>query len=321
MPALKLGVVATAMGEPAELSEVVRRSAEAGFDGVQLPVLAPGLSLPELSRSGLREVARIVTARELAVFSLGTTTGRGEKGGLRAGADVDKILFHLDRSLRTAADLTALTGEPCVLCVDAGELPVLATAEPPKAKPVDPLLLGALVLPSPAETARLAGPATTPRPAVPSPADPAFEANVATVFGEAGNLADKYGVPLAWRSELGTLADLQAAITRAACPLFGVDLDPVAALRDGWDVSTMLERFAGGGGMGGVLHVRLRDALRGGGGRTQPAAVGEGHAGVRELLSALRDAAFAGPVVVDPTELPHRESAARQAAGVVRAAG
>jgi sugar phosphate isomerase/epimerase len=120
-----------------------------------------------------------------------------------------------------------------------------------------------------------------------------------------GARADRFGVTVAFRSDLASFAALERALTAAACPWFGVDLDPVAILRDGW---SMDEIFARLGGL--IRHVRGRDAVIGADRRTRAASVGQGSTNWPELLTALDSAGYRGWTTVDPLELADRTGSA-----------
>src|SRR5206468_871975 len=104
-----------------------------------------------------------------------------------------------------------------------------------------------------------------------APPDPAFVSQVSAALQELGSRADRYGVTVAVRSELASFASLDEALTAARCPWFGVDLDPVAILRDDWSADEVFSRL---GPL--IRHVRARDATLGADRRTQPAAIGRG---------------------------------------------
>jgi sugar phosphate isomerase/epimerase len=92
-------------------------------------------------------------------------------------------------------------------------------------------------------------------------------------------------------------------------------LDPVAILRDGWEIDEVFSRL---GSL--VRHVRGRDATGGAGGRTKPAAVGAGGTDWVQLFANLDGAGYRGWVTVDPFELPDRAGAAAQARSALVAA-
>jgi sugar phosphate isomerase/epimerase len=149
----------------------------------------------------------------------------------------------------------------------------------------------------------------SPKPAeatpAPPPPDPAFVSQVDGALAELGRRADRYNVVVAFRSELSGFAALERALRAAACPWFGVDLDPVAVLRDEWEADEILSR------LGNVVrHVRGRDAIGGAGGRTRAAVVGQGNTEWGQLLADLDSAGYGGWVTVDPVDLTDRARAA-----------
>jgi sugar phosphate isomerase/epimerase len=124
-------------------------------------------------------------------------------------------------------------------------------------------------------------------------------------MAELGSLADRFSVTIAMRSELGSFAALERTLLAADCPWFGVDLDPVAMLRDEWDMDEVFSRL---GSL--VRHVRGRDALLGDQRRTMPATVGQGAVDWRKLLSNLEESDYSGWITIDSIELPDRISSA-----------
>ncbi|HEY2584363.1 MAG TPA: TIM barrel protein [Tepidisphaeraceae bacterium] len=110
---------------------------------------------------------------------------------------------------------------------------------------------------------------------------------------------------LAFRSELSSFASLELALRQAACPWFGVDLDPVALLRDEWEADEFFSRL---GPL--VRHVRARDAVGGAGRRTKPAVVGQGSVPWEAVLGNLDQTGYQGWMTLDPVELTDRVGAA-----------
>src|SRR5207249_11402677 len=106
---------------------------------------------------------------------------------------------------------------------------------------------------------------------------------------------------------LSSFAALERAIRAAACPWFGVDLDPAGIVQDEWLADEVFARL---GGL--IRHVRGRDAIKGSGQRTQPAIVGEGNVDWSEMGQLLDDAGYQGWVTLDPMEVADR------AAGIAR---
>lgn len=329
----RLGVLASALS--ADLREAMELARSCGAEGVQLAAGTGGsggeragggaddTSLKSLSRSGRRELLKRLEMQRLGLLSLVTMCGRR---GFSPGADVDRVLEHLRTCIELAAELGRV-----VLCVDCGPLPPppLPPDPAPAAGPAaagasmassggrgggaEPLLLGGLVLPTAEDRKRFA-PAARPTPA--EPRDEAFEAQLDAAWREVGALADRCGVRVAWRSELASWRSLKRALDAAGCPMFGVDFDPVSVLGEpeGWDgMEAAVGAFAGR-----VWHVRVRDALRGSGGRTQPAPPGRGSLDWHALRQWLLDADFNGPVALDPTELTDRLSGTRDALTYLR---
>lgn len=280
-----------------DLRDSIRQAHALGYTAVQLDVTASNLPLQSLPKSAQRELRKFLADHNTTLVSLSTSAG---KKGFSPGADIDRALDHLTRSLEAAADLGRVP-----LCIDLGPLPPPPVeAEKPK-PPIDPLLLGALILPPPKTENRISNPA---------PRDEKFESTLGAALHELGRRADKFGTLLAFRSDLGALASLHRALTQAACPFFSLDLDPVAILHDtaasggGWDLETTLSHFAGR-----IAHVRLRDALKGTAGRTQPTPLGQGSINLPNLLQSLDAAGYAGPLTFDPTDLRDRAAGAASA--------
>ena len=134
------------------------------------------------------------------------------------------------------------------------------------------------------------------------PVDPAFVSQVDAALLDLGQRADRYSVTLAFRSDLSSFASLDRALRRADCPWFGVDLDPVAILRDEWDAD---EVFSALGPL--IRHVRGRDAVAGTEHRTRPAIIGQGNTDWPALLARLDESGYHGWITIDPTELPDRD--------------
>jgi sugar phosphate isomerase/epimerase len=122
---------------------------------------------------------------------------------------------------------------------------------------------------------------------------------------EMGVLADRYNITVALHSDLSSFAAIERALGTARCPWFGVNLDPVAVLRDTWDMDEVFARL---GPL--IRHVRARDAVAGADRRTKPASVGRGDTKWDHLLSNLEGSAYRGWITFDPNELPDRPAAA-----------
>ena len=289
---LKIGLLAAALSTDAR--EAAARSRPLGFAGLEFDAYSPQLSLPELSQSGRREFRHVLSSQDQQLIGLRADLGNK---GLGPDADIDRALSRIERALEAAAGLAA----PLV-CVDLGPLPEPARAAPPKPK-VDPAAAGLIILPTAAEIEA----ARQPEPEVKG--DPTFESSVDAALAELGRRADRDSAMIAFRSDLSSFAALDRALRAADCPWFGVDLDPVAVLRDRWQIDEVFSRL---GPL--VRHVRARDAVAGHDRRTKPAPVGRGDTQWEQLLTLLDEAAYHGWLVVDPLELPDRPTAAREAA-------
>lgn len=290
-----IGVIASTLST--DLRAAAPRARQIGYDGLQLDVAAGGVDLTQLSGSGRREVRHLLSSHNQQLFSLRTDTGIK---GLSPGADIDRAIARIEQAMDAAAGLGAST-----LCIDLGPLPEPATAPKPRKK-IDPAAAGLIIIPSmdaPVEEA--AGPAV--------PADSAFESSVDGALVEIGHRADRYSLMIALRADLASLAALERALLAARCPWFGIDLDTVALLRDPWDADEAFSRL---GAL--VRHVRARDANKGHDRRTRPAIIGAGDIDWPATLARLDEAAYRGPLVIDPTELPDRPAAAARALEVLR---
>jgi sugar phosphate isomerase/epimerase len=292
---VSLAVVAAALSQ--DPRAVPTRARAAGFTGIQFDAYSAALDLPELSVSGRREFLRLLTSQDQQLVGLRWDAG---PRGLRPGADVDQILAKLERVMEAAAGLQAP-----LACVDLGPLP----EPPPEAKPkpkVTQEQAGLILLPSTSDiqTAReseSAGPAA-------KPVDASFASQVDGALAELGRRADRYNAMVAFRSDLASFAALERVLRQADCPWFGIDLDPVALLRDAWETDEVFSRL---GGL--IRHVLGRDATGGADRRTKPAVVGQGDTNWEQLLSDLDAAGYSGWITVDPIELSDRVTAASQA--------
>jgi sugar phosphate isomerase/epimerase len=292
---LKLAVVAAALSQ--DPREVPVRAREAGFRGLLFDAYSPSLNIPDLSASGRREFRGLLSAQDRELVGLQWDAG---PKGFGPGADVDQALARLDRVMESAAGMLS----PLV-CVEVGPLP-----EPPPTATPKPRITsdqaGLILIPSAGDIGTVGtSQREAPQPSDARPPDPAFVSQVDGALSELGRRADRYGVVLAFRSELASFAALERALQKSACPWFGVDLDPVMMLRDEWDADEVFSRFGNQ-----VRHVRARDATRGASRRTKPAVVGKGAVNWGELLANLDQAGYAGWMTVDPLELPDRVAAA-----------
>ncbi len=292
--------------------------------------------LPGLSDSGRREFRRMITANDLRLVGLRAEVGMK---GFGPSADVDQTLARLDAALRLCRELAepasstlSSQGSP-VLCLEMGPLPAPARVVAAKPK-ITPDMAGLILLPnlpdpepadappqqtshwtwqsqtsssshSTSQSSPQLSPPANPQSPSQSPADQAFTLSVDAALADLGRRADRYGVFIAMRADLASFAALERAIRSANCPWFGVDLDPVAILRDEWKPDEIFSRL---GGL--IRHVRGRDALAGADRRTKPAVIGQGSTRWDELLGSLDESGYRGFITLDPIDLPDRAAAA-----------
>ena len=148
----------------------------------------------------------------------------------------------------------------------------------------------------------------------PLPAEKKDSQNLDAALSELGRRAERHGVAVAFGSELAGFGTLDRALREIPCPWFGIDLDPIAILRDEWSNSEIFSRL---GQL--IRHVRGRDAIVGADRRTKPMPVGHGSVDWRQLLSDLDSVGYQGWITLDPLDLPNRRAAA--AAGAVALRG
>jgi sugar phosphate isomerase/epimerase len=275
--------------------EAIASARALGFGGVLLDAFSAGLDITSLSATGRREFRHLLSSSDQHLVGVRVDLGTR---GFGPGADVDRLLGRLDQVLEAAvgigADLT---------CVDLGPLPAPAKVAKPKPK-VTPEMAGLILLPSlGSDPAAALEPATEADPG-PLP-DPAFISHFDSALLELGQRADRYNAMVALSSSLSGFAALDRALVAARCPWFGVDLDPVATLRDPWPLDEIMSRLANQ-----IRHVRAKDAIAGDQGRTKPAVIARGDVKWRDLLAALEQAGYSGWLSVDPIELPDRRTAA-----------
>jgi sugar phosphate isomerase/epimerase len=287
----KFAVVASALSNDPRAAPKAAR--EAGFGGIVFPAYSSTLNLPDLSTTGRREFKHVLSAQDQQLVALQFDVG---PKGLGADADVDQILARVDNVLEAARELGAL----CV-CTDLGPLP--PPEQQPRPKPaVSKDELGLILLPpSAGEIEGAAAPEPTPLTA----RDRAFMSDVDTAMAELCARVERYSMTLACRTSLASFASLERTLAATRCPWLGVDLDPVAILRDEQDID---EIFSNVGGL--IRHVRARDATKGADRRTVPSVIGRGSTDWRQLLSHLDSAGYHGWITIDSMELQDRAGAA-----------
>lgn len=266
---------------------------------MQFDAYSPALRIPDLSDTGRREFARLLRSQDQRLVGLRADLG---PRGFGPGADVDRLLDHLERAMEAAVGL-----EAPLLCLDVGPLP----APPAEVKPkpvITPDMAGLILLPNLPVAAMPEEP--------PVPPDPAFVSQVDGAMSELGRHADRYGVSVALRSDLAGFAAIHAVLRRANCQWLSIDLDPPAVLCDRWDADKIFSEL---GPL--IRHVRGRDANVGAERRVKPAAIGRGNTTWPELLANLDAVDYRGWITVDPAELTDRAGAAAAGLAHLRAAG
>jgi hypothetical protein len=280
-------VVASALSADPRLSP--RMAREAGFAGVLFDVWSGSLRIPELSTSGRRDFRHTLSSQEQQLVGLQLDLG---PRGLMPGADVDREIARIDQAMESTTGLQAQ-----VLCVDLGPLPRAAAKPRPKPK-VNPQEAGLIIIPQTA-------PSEPVEPVQTAAPDPAALSQVQAALAEIGRRADRYSVTVAFSSSLSGFGSLSQALLGAHCPWFGVDLDPVAILRDELPRE---EIFSTIGPL--IRHVRGRDAVVGDDKRIKPAVPGRGGTNWPQLLGLLDEAGYNGFITLDPLQLPDRAAAA-----------
>src|SRR5688572_19947822 len=257
MTNLKFSVMAGALAE--QMRDAPLRARTVGFTGVVFDAYSPRLNLTELSGSGRRDFKHLLSAQDISLTALRVDIGAK---GIAPGADVDRVIARLETTMETAVGL----GTRLVVS-DIGPLPSPPKQEKPK-KQISGDEAGFILLPTKKDIVEIA---SVEENAGPVEEDADFNSQVDSALEEIGKRADRYGVTLAMRSELSSLAGLERAIRASSCPWFGVDLDPVAMLRDAWSVDQMYSQLGTF-----IKHLRGRDVNRGADRRTRPAMVGQG---------------------------------------------
>lgn len=285
---LKVAVRAASLGDDLRvLAPVAQRW---GFYGLQLELRLGNLDLVELSATGQREVKSTIARYELELASVRVALAHA---GLGQG-DAGKVLWMMERAMEAAAGVGAR-----MICLDVGRLPAVKLES--RSRPVTPQQAGVILIPEPKDIVE----------AVEETVDASELARWGAVdagLREIGAMAERYSMVIALSSELSSFASLQRAIIQAACPWFGVDLDPVSVLRDRWDLEQVLDVV---GGL--VRHVRGRDAITGSDKRTQPAAMGKGSTDWKEVLALLSQGGYGGWITVDTMDLQDRAGEAVRA--------
>jgi sugar phosphate isomerase/epimerase len=282
----RIAVTAGALSADPRQAPVLAR--QLGFGGLLFDAFSPTLDLTSLSATGRREFRHVIASAGIKLVGLRADLG---PKGFGLAADVDLLLSKLDSVFESAVALGA-----DVTCIDLGPLPAPAVVAKPIPK-VNPDLAGLIIVPT-------LGPDPDPIPESPPP-DPALVSQIDTAVFELGRRADRYNACIAFSSSLAGFAAVERALLAVRCPWFGIDLDPIATLKDHWPLDEIMSRL---GNL--IRHVRGRDAVAGAEGRTKPAVIARGDVKWREVLNALGAGAYHGWITVDPLELQDRRGAA-----------
>ena len=274
--------VARALSDDLRVAIDSARSAK--LAGLQVDAITRALDLTSLSTTGFREIARLFSSHNLRLIAVRCETG---SEGFGPKSDTDRLLDRADGVLRSAAALGCES-----VCVDLGRLPPASVVHKPRPK-VTKEMAGLLILPDSVT-------ADEPEPiSIPTKIDPALLSHWQQAMSTLGDMADRYGVSVAFSSQLSSLAALVSMVSSVRCPWFGYEFDTVALLRDDWSIDDLFTAVATD-----IRQVRARDAIRGEDRRTKPAIIGRGDVAWRNVLNMLKDAAYHGAITLDPTDLP-----------------
>jgi sugar phosphate isomerase/epimerase len=287
--AIHLGVFASVLS--ADPRAAIRAARSNGFEGIQFQASSSGIDLTELSATGRREFRNTLSGQDQQLVGLRADLG---PKGLAPGSDIDRVVDRLDQIMQAAVGLGS-----SLVCLELGSLPAVIATEAPL-PPVTLQQAGLILLPE--QTVSKPKPALPPTP----PPDPAFVSQVQSALSEFGRLADRYSVIVAFRSELASFASLEKVLNDAACPWFGVDLNPASVLIDVWDLDEVFSRL---GPL--IRHVRGSDAVLGANQRTKPAPIGQGNVQWEAVLANLDQVGYRGWLTIDSGDLTDRIGSAR----------
>jgi len=291
--AVRIGVVASALSS--DPRQAPARSRAAGFTGIQFDAVSPALDVTTLSQTGRREFQHVLRSSDQQLIGLRLDASR------IGFVDLDRLLDRATAVMEAAKGLAA----PLV-CAELGALPEPAREAKPKPR-VTQQQAGLIIIPdlSPTPPVEESRPTTGP--------DPKLVAQVDAALAELGTRADRVGATIAFRSDLSSFAAIDRALSAAACPWFGIDLDLVAVLRDDWSLDEIFSQL---GSL--IRHVRGRDATVGSDRRTRPVTIGQGSTNWGELLTALDSSGYRGWITIDPLELTDRARSAVAGAEFIR---
>lgn len=278
----------------ADFREAIALSRSLKLSGLEWPARSASPDLTQLSASGQREVRHLVQSNGLSFVSLRVDLGQK---GLSPKTDIDYRIDHLDAAAKAAVGLGVTT-----LCVELGRLPaaprvVKATQE------VTEAMAGLLIIPKKDND-------QPAQPITPVPVDEKLLAHWQHALGAVAELADRFGVQMAFSSSLSSFAALHQLIPSLKCPWFSIDFDTAAAARDEWDLDEIFSQ------LGPLIRsVRARDTLLGEGGRSRTVPIGQGAVDWNDVTSHLAQTDYHGPITIDASELQETRAAIAQGIG------
>lgn len=290
MPVTRFATVARALSP--DLRQAAAAARVAGFSGLQVDAITRQLDLTTLSGTGYRELRHVFSSNEQPLIALRCEAG---PEGLGPRSDTDRVLDRADGVLRSAAALGC-----AAVCFDLGRLPPAPRVTRPKPQ-ITAQMAGLLILPDPVDPNAPPEPEALPLTKI----DPALVNHWQQAMAALAEITDRYGLLLAIGTSLSSYASLVSLVTAARCPWFGIDFDTSGLVRDEWTLDDFFDTAAL------MIHqVRARDAVGGEDRRTKPAVIGRGDVPWRTVLQSLDAAGYAGPITIDPTDLPEPGAAA-----------
>jgi len=137
--------------------------------------------------------------------------------------------------------------------------------------------------------------------------------SIESAVRELANQAERRGIMLALSAD--TAAPLAKLLAAVAATRARPHLDTARVIAAGDDPAKIAEQFASG--KLPIAQLTARDAIRVGS-TVRSVELGQGQLALSDLLAALREQEFRGPIVVDPRDLPDAADAAAHAAAILR---